>query len=85
MRITVRYFARLREALGISDEVLDLPETELTAGALLSKLQGLHAPAWEKLPGDLPLLCSVNLQMARPEARVRDGDEVGVFPPVTGG
>ena len=31
------------------------------------------------------LLAAVNLEHARLESPVRDGDEVGFFPPVTGG
>jgi molybdopterin synthase sulfur carrier subunit len=32
-----------------------------------------------------PVLVSRNQEMASPETRLCDGDEVGLFPPVTGG
>ena len=31
------------------------------------------------------LLVARNQEMAGPEARIADGDEIGIFPPVTGG
>jgi molybdopterin synthase sulfur carrier subunit len=31
------------------------------------------------------LMMAVNQEIVRPEAPIRDGDEIGIFPPVTGG
>ncbi len=76
MSITVRFFASIRERLGKSEVVLDA--------------RGLRSVAevWEQAAGGLPpapLLAAVNLEYASLDSPVRDGDEVGFFPPVSGG
>jgi len=75
-RVTVRYFASLRERLGRTEEVLDL--------------EGIHtvADVWARATGELPpanTLAAVNLEYADFSRTLRDGDEVAFFPPVTGG
>lgn len=83
--VTVLYFARLRESLGIGSERIALPAGEDTAAALLSLLRA-RGDAWarELAPGR-PYRIAVNQDMARSETLLHDGDEVAIFPPVTGG
>ena len=83
--ITVLYFARLREALGLSSERIELP-------ASVRDLEGLRAllvargGAWEQeLAPSKPVRAAVNQTMAVGDVPVSDGDEVAFFPPVTGG
>ena len=83
MRLTVRYFAALREALG-PQEVVDVP-----AGTALACLRDeliaaspAHAVALRK---GRVLRCAVNQQLADDAVVLQDGDEVAYFPPVTGG
>jgi len=83
MKITVRYFAALREALGSSDSV------ELPAGASVGTLRdallqrgGRHA---ELLGRQRAVRCAVDQVMADEGAALHDGAEVAFFPPVTGG
>jgi molybdopterin synthase sulfur carrier subunit len=76
MSITVRFFASVRERLGKAQETID------SAG--ISNV----ADVWKQsariaLPDNL--LAAVNMEYARPDQPVRDGDEVAFFPPVTGG
>ncbi len=77
MAITVRFFASLRERMGCEQVVLDSQDI------------GTVAAAWERVAGDeaLPanLLMAVNMEYAKADSVVRDGDEVAFFPPVTGG
>lgn len=77
MSITVKYFARLREQMGKAEE-----QVEFTPG--LSA-----ADVWKQVGGnDQPapnVLIAVNMQYAKPEVELKDGDEVAFFPPVTGG
>jgi len=83
MKIQVRYFASLREALGPSETV------ELPAGATLGTLRdlllargGRHA---EALARSRPVRCAMNQVMSDELAVVDDGAEIAFFPPVTGG
>jgi molybdopterin synthase sulfur carrier subunit len=83
MKIQLRYFASLREALG-PQEALDLPEGS-TVAALRDRLLergGRHA---EVLARHRAVRCAVNQAMAVDSTVIEDGAEVAFFPPVTGG
>jgi molybdopterin converting factor subunit 1 len=81
MQGKVKLFASLREAVGRSE--LDW---ELEEGATVAKLRS-------SLRGRLPEVgeeigrawIAVNQQYAGPESQLEDGDEVALFPPVSGG
>ncbi len=81
MQISVLYFATLRQRVGIRQEQL-----ELTAGSrvsdLLIALQKRHAGLDDALP---TTLVSINREYASRDEVLRDGDEVALFPPVSGG
>jgi molybdopterin synthase sulfur carrier subunit len=83
--IRLRYFASLRERLGVDEESLALPPGVADVATLRSALRE-RGGAWaEALAETRPVLCAVNRAMARPGDAVADGDEVAFFPPVTGG
>ena len=81
--IRVRYFASLRERLGLAEESLaEWPGTVAELRASLATRGG----AWhEVFAGGQPVLAAVNQEMAAPGQTLADNDEVGFFPPVTGG
>ncbi len=81
----ILYFASLRERLGIDQETLDLPESVRTLGDLKAHLAGRGAPWSELFSGSEPVLGAVNQEMAQDDTPVNPDDEVGFFPPVTGG
>lgn len=83
MKLQVRYFASLREALG-PVETVELPD-----GASLGSLRdallargGRHA---EVLSRSRAVRCALNQAMSDESALLADGAEVAFFPPVTGG
>jgi molybdopterin synthase sulfur carrier subunit len=83
MKVTVRYFAALREALGAS-ETLDLA-VGTTLAALRDQLLlrgGRHA---EMLARHRAVRCALNQVMSDETAVLGEGAEVAFFPPVTGG
>ena len=82
MSVQVRYFASLKEALGIGNETLELPAGVNTVGGLRD---WLASNGRDKLASARNLRCAVNPDMAGPDAAIRDGDEIAFFPPVTGG
>jgi molybdopterin synthase sulfur carrier subunit len=83
--ITLVYLARLREALGAAAEKVELPGDVGTVAALLAWLRA-RGGAWaaELAPGRA-VRVAVNYSMARADTPVKAGDEVALFPPVTGG
>jgi sulfur-carrier protein len=81
--ITLQYFARYREALGMGDEKLAWNASRSTLRALRDELVA-RGDAWSVLD-DSRLMCARNQQMCKLDEPVEDGDEIAFFPPVTGG
>lgn len=85
MKIELRYFASVREALGTDRETVDLPEHVKTVGDVRQFLIG-RGGAWaEALAEGRPLRMAYEQQMTGPDTRITEGCEVAFFPPVTGG
>ena len=82
--ITLRYFAGLRETLGVGDEQLDLPNSIHDLSGLTRWLQD-RDDTWKQALADKRLHVAVNQQIVHANSTIRDGDEVAWFPPVTGG
>ena len=85
MHIELRFFASVREALGLAGERIELPEGITTVGAVREHLIG-RGGAWAAALGhERALRMAFNHVMCGPEAAVKEGGEVAFFPPVTGG
>lgn len=83
--LTLMYFARLREALGVSSERVDLPADVRDVAGLTAWLRN-RGGAWEaELAAGRAFRVAVNQDMAEGATAIRDGDEIAIFPPVTGG
>jgi len=85
MKVSVLYFASVREKLGKDREEIDLPAEVSTIAALRSHLRG-RGGAWADALAESRLLrTALNQDMVQPAAAIKPGDEVAFFPPVTGG
>ena len=81
MHVKVRLFARLRDIAGASELSRQVPP-----GATIGTV-------WRALAGEFPDLApyersissAVNLDYARMDRTVADGDEIAFLPPVSGG
>jgi len=83
MKITVRYFASIREAIGQGSEAVD------TAAATLGELRdeliargGAHVAS---LARGRAVRMALNQVLSTEDAALHEGAEVAFFPPVTGG
>jgi sulfur-carrier protein len=85
MKVTILYFAALRERVGTGREVCALPAAVTTVDALKGWLASRGAP-WSEAFAEMPRIrAAVDQAMAGPDAALHDGAEVAFFPPVTGG
>ena len=83
MQIQIRFFASLREALGLSS--LSWQTQAATIGALRDELIA-RGGAWaEVLARGRAVRAALDQAMVGDDAALRDGAEVAFFPPVTGG
>jgi molybdopterin converting factor subunit 1 len=91
VRVKVLFFGVLRDWFGVTDEVAELP-TGATVGELLELLRGraskslmgmTEVGAQEQLWRSLAV--AVNREYGSTSIVLRDGDEVALLPPVSGG
>ena len=83
--VKLRYFAALREQLGLTDEALTLPPEVTTVAGLRAHLMQRGGVWQSALATNRALRVAVNQDMAQPTTPIKSGDEVAFFPPVTGG
>ncbi|MFZ2488916.1 MAG: molybdenum cofactor biosynthesis protein MoaE [Anaerolineae bacterium] len=79
--IRIRLFASLRQTVGQSELTRTLPDAA-TVADLMQQL-GAEFPQLPVAAG--AIFAAVNRVYAGPTTRLHDGDEVGLFPPVSGG
>ena len=77
MRIQVRFFAALRERVGISQRAISVPEHTSVAQVWSLVVEE------EPLPDNV--LVARNMEYVDAATPVEEGDEIAFFPPVTGG
>lgn len=83
MKVQVRYFASIREAIGTGHESVDT--SALTLAQLREELIGRGGAYAEYLAQGRALRMALNQVMADDGAALIEGAEVAFFPPVTGG
>jgi molybdopterin synthase sulfur carrier subunit len=81
----ILYFAWLRARIGHAEERVEPPPEVTDVASLLRWLQG-RGPNFADALKDLSVVrVAVNQDYVVPDHVVRPGDEVALFPPVTGG
>lgn len=81
IKVTVLFFASLKERVGITSTTLEIPQ-----GARVADLKAILLERFPALAGASgSIIISVNREFAFDSDPVADGAEVGLFPPVSGG
>ncbi len=85
MTIQLVFLARLRERFAVSREAFALTADVDTVSALLVALRQRGGAFAEELAEGRAFRVAVNQDVVALDHPVRAGDEVAIFPPVTGG
>ena len=79
------YFAWLRARIGCAEEEVELPPRVRDVAGLLEWLRARDGAYAEALRDLSVVRVAVNQDYVGREHPLREGDEVAIFPPVTGG
>lgn len=85
MKLELRFFASLREALGVSQESVTIPAEVKTIAELRGYLAQRNDVWAEVLDKNKVIRCALNQQMVDAGTLLQNGAEIALFPPVTGG
>ncbi len=83
--IKIKYFARLGEALQSKEEDLEFDGNNVTVADLVDLLRGRGEPWTSQFSAQNSVLMALNHEMCDAQTSLKSGDEIGFFPPVTGG
>lgn len=83
-QITVLFFASLADQLKCRSLTLPLSSPSMSASQVRDSLIEQNGETWNVLRSD-QLRCAVNQEIVKMDHRLKPGDEVAFFPPVTGG
>jgi len=85
MKLELRFFASIREGLGLSGESIITPSEVKTIADLRVHLIERGKPWAEVLASNKVIRCALNQEMVKDSTSLVEGAEVAFFPPVTGG
>ena len=83
MKVTIKYFASIREAVGQGSQ--DMQTQATTVGSLRDELLAQGEPYAQVLARGRAVRMALNQSVCDEEALLTEGCEVAFFPPVTGG
>lgn len=84
MKIELLYFGRPGENLKLSRETVQAPDTLKTLAELLAWLR-TRGEVWGQELAENRVRCAINQEFSNTTAAIKDGDEVAIFSPISGG
>ena len=82
--ICIRYFAWLREAVGVAHEEITLPDDVRTVGQFRGWIGERH-PALQSKLAEPGVRIALDREFAAPDAQIGGAREIALLPPMTGG
>lgn len=85
MAVRILYFAWVREAVGVDEEMLDPPADAITVDLLIDWLAGRGEGYARAFADHSRLRAAVDQAFVPLAASIAGAREIAIFPPVTGG
>ncbi|MEN3602064.1 molybdopterin converting factor subunit 1 [Brucella abortus] len=85
MSVKLVYFAWVREKIGKGEEFIALPAEAVRVGELIARLKARGEEYDAAFEHENVIRAAINQEHAEHDELVKDGDEVALFPPMTGG
>jgi len=85
MSVTLRYFAWVRERVGKTEEVVDLPAGIRTVGEVVTWLAGRGEEYAYAFENPKVVRAAIDRAHVRADAAIAGAREIAFFPPMTGG
>lgn len=85
MKVSLVYFAWVRERIGKAEEEIELPQGIVTVGDLLCHLKGLGEEYESALQYPDVIRVAINQEHVEHDETIAGAREIGIFPPMTGG
>ncbi len=83
--IQLVFLARLRDRFGVARETVAIDASDFSVAALLTLLRSRSRVFADELAEGRAFRVAVNHTVVGVDHTIRGGDEVAIFPPVTGG
>ncbi len=81
--IKVKFFASFKEKTGLDEMMLEIDD-ETTVSQVITKLNS-SIEGLDELFKSGTAIVAVNQEVVKPESIIQEGDEIAIFPPVSGG
>ena len=85
MRVKLLYFAKVKELVGLDNEIIDLPSSVINFDDLKHYLILRGAPWSEIFLPQNATRCAMNQNLMHSNFNIEAGSEIAFFPPITGG
>ena len=83
--MVIKYFSWIREHIGKSEEIIDLPDNVKNISGLINYLNDLNDDYKKVFVKKDLIKIAVNKTYCSVETKISNNDEIAFFPPVTGG